>query len=111
MLRKTLGLTWEDTVPNKELYGNLPTLSSELRQRRLRFSGHCWRRTDEICSQMLMWQPLHGKRRPGAPKRTYIDMLEDDTELQRDDLQNLMKDRVMWRSYVDGIRDTPSRPK
>ena len=111
MLRKTLGLTWEDMVPNKELYGDLPTLSSELRQRRLRFSGHCWRRTDEICSQMLMWQPPHGKRRRGAPKRTYIDMLEEDTELQREDLQNLMKDRVMWRSYVDGIRDTPSRPK
>ena len=26
MLRKTLGLTWEDKVTNTVLYGNLPTL-------------------------------------------------------------------------------------
>ena len=54
MLRRTLGLTWEDKVPNRELYGDIPTLSSEIRQRRLRFAGHCWRRKDELCSQILM---------------------------------------------------------
>ena len=41
MLRKALGLTWRDMVPNTELYRNIPTLSCELRQRRLRFAGHC----------------------------------------------------------------------
>ena len=83
MLLKALGLTWRDMVPNTELYRNIPTLSSELRQRRLRFAGHCHRRQDELCSRMLMWQPPHGKRRVGAPKQTYINMLEQDTELSR----------------------------
>ena len=58
-----------------------------------------------------MWQPQHGRRRRGAPARTYIDMLEDDTGMARDDVQNLMGDRGLWRSYVDGLRDTPTRPK
>ena len=111
MLRKALGLTWRDMVPNIELYGNIPTLSSELRQRRLRFAGHCRRRQDELCSRMLMWQPQHGKRRRGAPTRTYLDILENDTGMARDNLQNLMGDRGLWRSYVDGLRDTPTRPK
>ena len=111
MLRKALGLTWKNKVPNNELYGNIPTLSSELRQRRLRFAGHCWRRHNELCSKLLMWQPLHGKRRRGAPRKTYLDVLEDDAEMGRQDLQTLMSDRRLWRTIVDGVRDTPSRQK
>ena len=111
MLRRTLGLTWEDKVTNANLYRNIPTLSSELRQRRLRFAGHCWRSKDEICSDLLMWEPLHGKRRVGAPATTYVDMLQEDTGLERDDLRKLMADRVLWRSHVDGIRGLRPRPK
>ena len=111
MLRKTLGLTWEDKVPNTELYGNLPTLSSELRQRRLRFAGHCWRRKEELCSQLLLWEPSHGKRRRGAPAKTYVDMLEEDTGIEKENLQNLMGDRVLWRDVVGDIRSPWPRQK
>ena len=111
MLRKTLGLTWKDKVPNTELYGNIPSLSSELRQRHLRFAGYCLRRQEELYSQILMWEPLHGKRKRGTPARTYLIMLEEDTEMEREDLMSLMHDRELWRSCVDGLRDTPFRPK
>ena len=111
MLRKTLGLTWEDKVPNIELYGDLPTLSSELRQRRLRFAGHCWRRKDELCSQLLLWEPTHGKRRVGAPAKTYVDLLEDDTGIKKEEFQKLMGDRELWRDYVGDIRGLRPRQK
>ncbi len=109
MIRRTLGLTWEDKVTNANLYRNSPTLSSELRQRRLRFAGHCWRSKNEISSDLLMWEPLHGKRRRGAPARTYIDVLQEDTGIEKEDLPKLMADTVLWRSYVDGIRGLVSK--
>ena len=111
MLRKTLSLTWEEKINNIELYRELPSLSSELRQRRLRFAGHCWRREDELCSQLLLWQPTHGKRRLGALSQIFIDLLEDDTGIQKEELQQLMGDRERWRSYVGDIRGLRPRQK
>ena len=98
-------------MPNIELYGDLPTLSSELRQRRLRFAGHCWRRKDELCSQLLLWEPTHGKRRVGAPAKTYVNLLEDDTGIKKEEFQKLMGDRELWRDYVGDIRGLRPRQK
>ena len=99
MLRETLGLTWEDKVTNTELYWKLLTLSSELRRRRLRFAGHCWRRKDEICSQLLLWEPTNGRRR-SAPAKTYVKLLEENTDTRKEDLPKLMGDRLLWRATL-----------
>ena len=64
---------WKARITNKELYGNLPPISKTLQTRRLQFSGHCWRGKNEIVSQMLHWDPTHGKQSRGCPAITFID--------------------------------------
>ena len=43
MLRTVLNVHWKQHISNKELYGELPKLSDKIRQRRLKFAGHCSR--------------------------------------------------------------------
>ena len=35
------------------MYGNLPKITDTLMIRRLRFIGHCWRKKDEVISDLL----------------------------------------------------------
>ncbi len=71
MLRTVLNVHWQQHVTNQELYGKLPKLSDKIRQRRVRFAGHCSRSTNESVSNLVHWTPKHGKRRPGKPALTY----------------------------------------
>ena len=63
MLRAVLGVSWKEHKTNKELYGNLPKITDTLMIRKLRFIGHCWRRKDEVISELLLWEPKHGARK------------------------------------------------
>ena len=67
MLRAILGVSWKERKTNKELYGNLPKITDTLTIRRLRFIGHCWRKKDEVISDLLFWEPKHGARKRGRP--------------------------------------------
>ena len=51
MLRVVLGFKWSEHKTNKELYGDLKSVSDVLLERRLRFARHTWRRKEEIVSQ------------------------------------------------------------
>ena len=62
MLRAALNKSWREHLKNKELYGNIPKISIAIREQRLRFAGHCWRSEGELASDLLLWQPYHGKR-------------------------------------------------
>ena len=73
LLRAALNVNWRDHMTNIELYRDITPISARLRDRRLRFSGHCWRSKSEIISQMLLWEPSRGKRTRGRPAMTYID--------------------------------------
>ena len=44
MLRTALDIPWKRHVTNKELYGDLPKLSTILKEGRLRFISHVWRK-------------------------------------------------------------------
>ena len=84
---------------NDVLYGEIPKIKTAIAAQRVRFSRHCWRNKDELAHQLLSWEPTHGKRAYGRPRRTFIDQLVDDTELQKD-LANAMNDREHWKSKV-----------
>ena len=43
MLRVVFNISWKLLLTNKKLYGNIPTLSKTIRERRTRFAGHCFR--------------------------------------------------------------------
>ena len=61
LLRAALNISWRQHTTNKELYGDLPRVSTTLRERRLRFSGHCWRSKAEVIPKLLFWQPTQGR--------------------------------------------------
>ena len=72
--------------------------------RRLRFIGHCWRKKDEVISDLLLWEPKHGARKRGRPALTYVDQLQNDTGLSIAELKNIMENRKEWMKLVNGVR-------
>ena len=80
MLRKALNIKWQQHLTNEVIYGNLPSISQVVRKRRLKFSGHCFRQHQQTVSKLVLWDPQHGTRR-GRQKKTYLDILKEDTGL------------------------------
>ena len=62
MLRAALNKSWSDHVTTKEFYGKIPRISDTIREKRLRFTGHCWRNRSEVVSEVLLWNLQHGQR-------------------------------------------------
>ena len=104
LLRAALNESWRNHMTNKELYRDLLPISVRLRERRLRFSGHCWRSKSETISQLLMWEPSRGKRTRGRPAMTYLDQLEKDTCIQRQEVPNIMENRTEWKKLIMSVR-------
>ena len=53
LLRRALNVSWRAHMTNVQLYGELPTLSSTIRQRLMRFAGHCSRAPDQPANNLL----------------------------------------------------------
>ena len=100
LLRTVFNVNWKQHITNKELYGSLPKVSEKIRDRRLRFAGHCCRSTEEPISRLLLWRPKHGKRKAGRPTITYTDVLQQDTGLETTDMRTAMLDRSVWRAIT-----------
>ena len=105
MLRAALNVSWKDHTRNSELYGKLPRLSDTVRQRRMRLAGHCVRHPELTASQLILWEPTHGRKSRGRPQATYIDTLKRDTGLDGvAEIRTLMEDREQWRAAVRNSR-------
>ena len=65
---------------------------------------YCWRRKDELVSDVLLWTPTYGQAKAGRPARTYIQQLCEDTGCNLEDLLEAMNDREKWRKMVRDIR-------
>ena len=100
MLRTVYNIHWKQHMTNKELYGDLPKLSQKIRERRGRFAGHCFRNKSEPVSRLVHWIPKHGRRKPGRPPVTYVDVLKQDTGLETSEVQTAMQDRNLWKAMV-----------
>ena len=86
---------------NKEPYGNLPKITDD---QEAAVIGHCWRKKDEVISDLLLWEPKHGARKRGRPALTYVDQLQNDTGLSIAELKNIMENRKEWMKLVNGVR-------
>lgn len=104
LLRHVLNVSWRQHLTNRELYGNLPKLTDTICHRRVMFSGHCYRSSNEVVHQLLLWEPAHGKRSRGRPAKTYIEQLEEDTGIPREGIGRNMKDREQWKVIVKNVR-------
>ena len=89
---------------NKELYSNLPKIIDTLMIRRPQFIGHCWRKKDEVISDLLLWEPKHNTRKRGRPATTYVDQLRNDTGLSIAELKSIMGNQKEWMKLVNGVR-------
>ena len=67
MLRAILNKSWRQHPTS-----HLPPISKTIQIRRTRHAGHCWRRRDELISDVLLWTPTYGRVEAGRPVRTYI---------------------------------------
>ena len=109
MLRAALNVSWKEHITNKELYNGISPISRTIRTQRMRFSGHVWRNKDELASDVLLWQPTHGRQDPGRPKRTFIDQLADDTRCKAQEFMNAMNNKEDWRKRVMQCRASSIR--
>ena len=88
------------------IVGHLSPITKTIQVRRTRHAGHCWRSSDELISDVLLWTPTHGRAKAGRPARTYIQQLCEDTGCCPEDLLEAMNDREEWRERVRDIRTT-----
>ena len=109
LLRVVLNVSWKDHLTNKELYGKIPKISDIIRERRTKFSGHCFRSKMEVINQLILWEPKQGKRKIGRPRKTYINQIEEDTGIPRGQLANVMEDREQWKAIVKMVRSRSIR--
>ena len=100
MLRSALNLNWKTHMTNEELYGDIPQITTKIKARRLTFAGHCERAEGCIVSKLVTLRPTQGARSKGRPKKTYVDLLEDDTGYAVNEVENSM-DRHLWRAIIN----------
>ena len=98
--------SWRQHPTRHQLYGHLPPITKAIQVRRTRHAGHCWRSTDELISDVLLWTHTHGRAKAGRPAWTYIQQLCEDTGCCPEDLPETMNDREKWRERVRDIRAT-----
>ena len=109
LLRRVLDISWRDHQTNKKVYGDIPPLSVSLRKRRLQFAGHCLRTTDQPVSKLIFWTPSYGHSKRGRKCTTYPDSIVKDLDLEPNEIQQLMKDKTVWRKFVSAASTIPSK--
>ena len=104
ILRAILNKSWRQHPTKQQLYGHIPLITKTIKVRRTRHAGHCWRSSDELISDVLLWTPSHGRANAGRPARTYMQQLCEDTGCSSGDLLEAMNNREGWRQRVRDIR-------
>ena len=85
----------------KELHGDIPQITTKTKARRPTFARHCKRAEGCKVSKLVTWRPTQGARSNGRPKKTYVDILEDDTGHAVNEVENSMQDRRLWRAIIN----------
>ena len=72
MLRAILNKSWRQHPIKHQLYGHLPPITKTIQVRRTRHAGHCWRRGDELISDVLLWTPhMAGQKQDDQLEHTF----------------------------------------
>ena len=104
MQRTVLNKSWRQHPTKHQLYGHLPPITRNIKARRTRHAGHCWRSRGRLISDVLLWTPKYVRAKAGWPARTYIQLLCKDTGCSLEDLPEAMNDRKKWRDTVRDIQ-------
>ena len=64
----------------------------------MRLAGHLIRHPEEAAHETVLWEPLHGNPKRGAPSMNYVKLLKKDTGLDNvSEIRTVMEDRDGWR--------------
>ena len=64
-----------------------------IKERKTRFTGHCYGSKHEVVSDLILWKPKHSKAKVRRPSKTYTKQLIEDADFQLEDLPRPMEDR------------------
>ena len=107
-LRRILRIYWQQHITNQELWerAQQAPIEEEILKRKWRWIGHTLRKPSASTTrQALTWNP-QGKRNRGRPKNTWQrDTLAEAKQMgfSWKELEKLAKNRIRWRSFVDGL--------
>ena len=74
----------------------------------MKLAGHLVRNPEEAAHEVVLWEPLHGNSKRGAPEMNCVKLLRRDTGLEEAaEIKTAMMDREGWR---DRARRTSSGP-
>ena len=60
----------------------------------MRLAGHLIRHPEEAAHETVLWEPLHGNPKRGAPSMNYVKLLKKDTGLDNvSEIRTVMEDR------------------
>ena len=103
--RNILGITYLDRITNvtirntvKQHIGDHQDLVTIVKKRKLQWFGHVIR-SDGMAKTILQGY-VEGNRRRGRPKKSWINNIEDWTELSLAEAQIIARDRKAWRRLV-----------
>ena len=104
MLQAILNKSWRQHLTKPQLYAHLPPITKTIKVRWTRHAGDCWRSTDELIRDVLLWTLSYGWAKAGWPAQTYIQQLCEDMECCPEDLPEAMNNREEWRERARDIR-------
>ena len=105
-LRKIMGISWEDRVPNTEVLhrANMPGVEALIIKAQLRWVGHVVRMDDTRLPKMIFFSELaSGTRNTGRPLKRFKDCLKASLGacgLSTPNWETLAVDRCAWRLGV-----------
>ena len=81
------------------IFGDLPKVSDKVACRRLGVAGHCQRHEELSAHHTVLWEPTHGKHRPGRTSTIFVETLKRDVGVVNTaELAACMTNRDYWAS-------------
>ena len=97
-------ISYRAQTKKHQVYDHLPPITKTINFRQTRNAWHCWRSKDELISDVLLWNPSHGRAMAWRLAGTYIKQLCADTGRSHEDQPEAIYDRERWRERVMDIR-------
>ena len=96
MLWAVLNNSWRQHLIKQQLYCHLSPIMKTIQIRWTKPAGYCWRRTDKLISDVLLWTPSHGRAKVGQPGRTYLQQLWVDTDEWQERVREIHTSSTTW---------------